>query len=189
EIIEASLKGWKIITEKIPKDTLISTTKTTLGYWINLLSTPYGTPFDINCLILPPAIKRSLERGTALKTDQHQRTFAIRISFDDTEEFMKMRISGCKAIGILTLACPEHEPFYGAINSLLDSNYASHIQVGGLLIEEIFKLQEDLPKKIFKLPEQLYLKLLNAKEKNYSELEQLHNTLQQDISTLIEFYK
>jgi hypothetical protein len=85
--------------QKIPEKNILFIISKVLGYFISILSVPFGTSIDINLLLLPDTIKRNLQDKREKKDKKEEMIYSIKLDITDVDEFMKMRIDGCKAIG------------------------------------------------------------------------------------------
>jgi hypothetical protein len=124
---------------------------------------------------------------TTQNKKSEKQTFSIQLNYEDTEDFIKMRVHSSKALSIIALTCSKLDLtyFYSVIESLFASNSASHKQISALIVEEMLRKRLILPENFMNQ----FITILENEPIIYAEAEQHHNALHHDCVQLLIFYK
>jgi TATA-binding protein-associated factor len=123
------------------------------------------------------------------QSQEEQKSFALRLSIDNTEDLTIMRINGGKAISKLCAHCSATQDmtaFFAIIQRLLDSVWGVHIQIAAMIIQESYVHGLQKTSVPLTVSDKLYSIAANN-QCSYSEMLQLYNTLLADTNTFLEF--
>jgi hypothetical protein len=195
-IISESFKTWNSLMKVVSGEKLLTALNDVIKYWIYLLATPFGCQFDVNLMLLPESVRYSLQNSfnffinfkvTTPNKKSEKQTFSIQLNYEDTEDFIKMRVHSSKALSIIAQTCSKLDLsyFYSVIESLFASNSASHKQISALIVEEMLRKRLVLPEKFMNQ----FITILENEPIIYAEAEQYHNALHHECVQLLIFYK
>jgi TATA-binding protein-associated factor len=133
-----------------------------------------------------------IDDGASLSDSSNERTFNVRLSTEDPEEYINMRISCCRALAMSAVknSAIMTNVLSNTIIFLLESSWAVHRNTGGLLVQELWSESKANPTIPFEIPEQIRSKTLSAivNQCNYQEVQQVYSNLHANCHSLLQFY-